>query len=146
MTRYSKEFKDNIIKQMMPPANKSVNQLAAETRVSEHTLYAKKRALVDAALNVGNLSARFTQDVEDMNIEPEHPVGRHPDKLNQKPQTDRPATQKQIQYLEMLMRQHNTSSEAMNKYVKEHWDVEDYKKITGVQASTLIEKFKSIES
>lgn len=23
MTRYSKEFKDNIIKQMMPPANKS---------------------------------------------------------------------------------------------------------------------------
>ena len=27
---------------------------------------AKKRALVDAALNVGNLSARFTQDVEDI--------------------------------------------------------------------------------
>ena len=40
MTRYSKEFKDNIIKQMMPPTNKSVNQLAAETGVSEHTLYA----------------------------------------------------------------------------------------------------------
>lgn len=107
---------------------------------------AKKRALVDAALNVGNLSARFTQDVEDMNIEPEQPAGRHPDELKQKPKTDRPATQKQIQYLETLMRQHNTSSEAMNKYVKEHWDVGDYKKITGVQASTLIEKFKSIES
>lgn len=37
----------------------------------------KKRALVDAALNVGNLSARFTQDVEDMNLEPEQPsVGK----------------------------------------------------------------------
>lgn len=107
---------------------------------------AKKRALVDAALNVGNLSARFTQDVEDMNIDADTTGGRHPDELNQKPKTDRPATQKQIQYLETLMRQHNTSSEAMNKYVKEHWDVEDYKKITGVQASTLIEKFKSIES
>ncbi|MEO1815534.1 MAG: hypothetical protein ABGU93_08100 [Acetobacterium sp.] len=107
---------------------------------------AKKRALVDAALNVGNLSARFTQDVEDMNIGQEQPVGRNPHELNQNPKTDRPATQKQIQYLETLMRQHNTSSEAMNKYVKEHWDVEDYKKITGVQASTLIEKFKSIES
>lgn len=107
---------------------------------------AKKRALVDAALNVGNLSARFTQDVEDMNIEPEQPGERNSDELKQKPKTDRPATQKQIQYLETLMRQNNTSSEAMNKYVKEHYDVEDYKKITGVQASALIEKFKSIES
>ena len=30
---------------------------------------AKKRAMVDATLNVGNLSARFTQDAEDMNLE-----------------------------------------------------------------------------
>jgi hypothetical protein len=44
------------------------------------------------------------------------------------------------------MGQHNTSSEAMNKYVKEHYDVDNYKKITGVQASALIEKFKAIES
>ncbi|WP_051355967.1 hypothetical protein [Acetobacterium malicum] len=109
---------------------------------------AKKRALVDAALNVGNLSARFTQDVEDMNIEPEHPVERNIEELraSAKPRRDKPATQKQIQYLETLMGQHNTSSEAMNKYVKEHYDVEDYKKITGVQASALIEKFKAIES
>jgi len=30
---------------------------------------AKKRALVDAALQVGNLSSRFTQDIEDMNLD-----------------------------------------------------------------------------
>jgi len=50
MTRYSKEFKENIIKQMMPPTNKSVNQLAAETSVSEHTLYAWKRAAKSAGI------------------------------------------------------------------------------------------------
>jgi len=44
MTRYSKEFKDNIIKQMMPPTNKSINQLSNETSISEQTLYAWKRA------------------------------------------------------------------------------------------------------
>ena len=44
---------------------------------------AKKRALVDAALNVGNLSARFTQDVEDMNIEPDNVGGKNPEKLKQ---------------------------------------------------------------
>ncbi len=50
MTRYSKEFKENIIKQMMPPTNKSVNQLTAETGVSEHTLYAWKRAAKSAGI------------------------------------------------------------------------------------------------
>lgn len=106
---------------------------------------AKKRALVDAALNVGNLSARFTQDVEDMNIEADNTSGKDPDELKQKEKTERPATKKQIQYIETLMSQHNTSIEAMNKYVKTNWDIEDYKKVTGVQASALIEKFKSIE-
>ncbi len=106
---------------------------------------AKKRALVDAALNVGNLSARFTQDVEDMNIEADNTGGKNPDELNQKEKSERPATKKQMQYLETLMSQHNTSIEAMNKYVKTNWDIEDYKNVTGVQASVLIEKFKAIE-
>ena len=34
----------------MPPTNKSVNQLAAETGVSEHTLYAWKRAAKSAGI------------------------------------------------------------------------------------------------
>lgn len=108
---------------------------------------AKKRALVDAALNVGNLSARFTQDVEDMNIETETTGGKNPEELKQtaKPKADKPVTQKQIKYLETLMSQHNTSAEAMNKYCKTNFGVEDYKKITGSQASILIEKFKSVE-
>lgn len=108
---------------------------------------AKKRALVDAALNVGNLSARFTQDVEDMNIEPDSTGGKNPDELKQssKPKAEKPVTQKQIKYLETLMSQHNTSAEAMNKYCKSNFGVDDYKKITGVQASTLIEKFKAVE-
>jgi len=43
------------------------------------------------------------------------------------------------------MSQHNTSAEAMNKYCESNFNVDDYKKITGVQASMLIEKFKAIE-
>lgn len=108
---------------------------------------AKKRALVDGVLNVGNLSARFTQDVEDMNIEPEHPVGRNPEELSAqpKPKTDKSVTQKQLKYLETLMKQHNTSAEAMNKYCQSNFGIDDYKKITGIQASILIEKYKALE-
>ena len=108
---------------------------------------AKKRALVDAALNVGNLSARFTQDVEDMNIESDNLGGKNPDELKSegKQKTDRPVTQKQLKYLETLMSQHNTSAEAMSKYTMNAWGVEDYKKISGVQCSQLIDKFKALE-
>ena len=107
----------------------------------------KKRALVDAVLNVGNLSARFTQDVEDMNIEPEDTtVGKSVEELktDNKTKTDRPATQKQISFLEKLMGQHGTSVESMNRYVKETWNIEDYHKITGIMAPQLIEKFKTL--
>ena len=107
----------------------------------------KKRALVDAVLNVGNLSARFTQDVEDMNIEPEDTtVGKSVEELktDNKTKTERPATQKQISFLEKLMGQHGTSVESMNRYVKETWNIEDYHKITGIMASQLIEKFKTL--
>lgn len=108
---------------------------------------AKKRALVDAALNVGNLSARFTQDVEDMNIESDNVGGKNPDELKSdgKQKTDRPVTQKQLKYLETLMSQHNTSAETMSKYTMNAWGVEDYKKISGVQCSQLIDKFKALE-
>lgn len=44
MARYNKEFKENIIIQMMPPNNKSVSQLAKETGVSEQSLYKWKKA------------------------------------------------------------------------------------------------------
>lgn len=94
----------------------------------------KKRALTDATLNVGSLSSRFTQDIEDMNIEPDTSV-----------KAEKPITQKQIQYLEKLMRDNNISSGAINKYCIKNWNIETYTKITGVMASALIEKFKTLE-
>lgn len=106
---------------------------------------AKKRALVDAALNVGNLSARFTQDVEDMNIEPDNAGGKNPEDLKQPSKSSRPATKKQLEYLQKLMQQHGNTPETMNKYVKQTYGVDDYTKITGVQASELIEKYKATE-
>lgn len=110
----------------------------------------KKRALVDAALNVGNLSARFTQDVEDMNLGPEQPsVGKSVEELRSNnntstsaPKTERPASQKQIYFLETLMGQHGTTVDAMNKYVSQQYGIDDYRKMSSYQASQLIERFK----
>jgi transposase-like protein len=45
MAKYSKEFKDNIIKQMLPPNSKLVRVLSKETGVSEQTLYKWKREM-----------------------------------------------------------------------------------------------------
>lgn len=109
---------------------------------------AKKRALVDGVLNVGNLSARFTQDVEDINIEPEQSVGKNPEDLgvtDKVKSSSKPATKRQIQYLQQLMQQHGNSEESMNRYVKQAYGIDDYNKITGLQASELIEKYKSLE-
>ena len=53
--------------------NEKTNGYAVQNTVLK---MAKKRALVDATLNVGNLSARFTQDIEDMNIELDNVGGK----------------------------------------------------------------------
>lgn len=105
---------------------------------------AKKRALVDATLTVGNLSARFTQDVEDLNIEADTSIGNNPEELK-KPSKTRLATKKQIQYLEQLMQQHGNTPETMNRYVKQAYGITDYTKVTSVQISELIEKYKALE-
>ena len=110
---------------------------------------AKKRALVDAALNVGNLSARFTQDMEDLkdlNPEPDNKGGKNPEDLkpkNGKPiAKDKPATKKQFTLLEKLMKESNSSEAAMNRYVQKNYGIDDYRKINTLMASELIEKFK----
>lgn len=115
---------------------------------------AKKRALVDAALNVGNLSARFTQDMEDLkdlNTEPDNSgtgsSGKNPEEL--KPKTtkaaakEKPATKKQITLLEKLMKESNSSEAAMNRYVQKNYGIDDYHKINSLMASELIEKFQA---
>lgn len=108
---------------------------------------AKKRALVDAVLNVGNLSARFTQDMEDMSIVPDNVGGKNPDELKQgtspKTATSRPATKKQLAFLEKLMQESNSSAEAVNRYVKKVYNINDYHKATSLMVSELIEKFQS---
>lgn len=104
---------------------------------------AKKRALVDAALNVGNLSARFTQDVEDMNIEPDNVGGKNPEDLKPQASSTKPATKNQIAFLEKLMQKANSSPEAMNRYVKKNYDIDDYHSANALIVSELIEKFQS---
>lgn len=102
----------------------------------------KKRALVDATLNVGNLSARFTQDIEDLSFE--HTSNRNTTGLDQKINSNRLVTPNQLKYLEQLMCKHNASIESMNKYIKVNFGVETYRDITGNQASMLIDKLKAI--
>lgn len=104
---------------------------------------AKKRAMVDAVLNCGNLSSRFTQDIEDMNIEPEQTTGRDVEVLSQqKNKVDKPATKKQIEYLLKLMQQHNNTEESMNKYVKQTYGLDSFRSLSGIQCSEIIEKYK----
>lgn len=103
---------------------------------------AKKRSFTDAVLGVASLSNRFSQD-EDL-VDPVT-EGRNPDELKAKQKPPRLATKKQLEYLLKLMQQHNNSIETMNKYVQQMYGVDDYTKITGVQASELIEKYKATE-
>ena len=102
----------------------------------------KKRSFTDAILGVASLSNKFSQD-EDL-VEPVT-EGRNPDELKQPAKPPRPATKKQLEYLQKLMQQHGNTPETMNKYVKQTYGVDDFMKITGVQASELIEKYKATE-
>lgn len=103
---------------------------------------AKKRSFTDAVLGVASLSNRFSQD-EDL-VDPVT-EGRNPDELKAKQKLSRPATKKQLEYLQKLMQQHGNTPETMNKYVKQTYGVDDFLKITGQQASELIEKYKATE-
>lgn len=119
---------------------------------------AKKRALVDAALNVGNLSARFTQgmeDLKDLNPELGKPDNGNVGSNGRKPEgtktkatepaakpKEKPATKKQLTLLEKLMKESNSSEAAMNRYVQKNYGIDDYRKINTLMASELIEKFQ----
>ena len=76
---------------------------------------------------------------------PQEQAGINPDELKQQSKPPRPATKKQIQYLQQLMQQYGNTAETMDKYVKQAYGIDDYTKITGLQASELIEKYKSLE-
>lgn len=120
---------------------------------------AKKRALVDAVLNVAALSARFTQDMEDSTDgtqkkpdaavqNPNAAVQKKPDsaaepkKDRPKAKTGRKATKKQMEKLELLMQQSRSSAGALNRYVQREYGIDDYTMATSAIASVLIQKFE----
>lgn len=101
----------------------------------------RKRSINCATLSVASLSNKFTLD-EDL-VEPVDewkPSGNNYDESN----GHRKASSKQIQYLERLMQKHNTAISAMNKYVNEHYNVDDYRNISSTEASELIKKFEAV--
>ena len=100
----------------------------------------KKRALVDSILNVGGLSSRFTQDIEDLQQEQ---VSKTSDELKKTSKQPRTATKKQIQLLEKLMKETNSSSEAMNRYVQKNYNIDNYHSASALIVSELIEKFQA---
>ncbi len=51
MAKYSKDFKLNIIKQMLPPENKKVIQISKETGIAEHLTYIEVVSLCLLFLN-----------------------------------------------------------------------------------------------
>ena len=108
----------------------------------------RKRSICDATLSVASLSNKFSQD-EDL-VEPEQPVGRNPEELRTNNNSsfstggnERLASQKQIRFIESLAEQTNITTEALSKYTKTTWNVDDYRKISGKMASALIERIKS---
>ena len=105
---------------------------------------AKKRALVDAVLNVAGLSNHFTQDVEDGNVVLDD--SQEKDTANNVPNTNRnvkPMTQKQLAFLNKLMEERGSTNEAMNNYTRAHYGVDDYHNISSYQASQIIEMYKN---
>ena len=115
----------------------------------------KKRSLVDACLNVGMLSSRFTQDTEDMCFEPEtlpedaaemSGSATHDNKQSSgyRGQTVRKASPKQIALLERLMKKYNSSAAAMNKYVLATYAVEDYHDLSPKQCSEIIDRYMAL--
>lgn len=100
---------------------------------------AKKRSMIDAVLGIGALSNRFSQD-EDL-VEP-ITEGKNPEELKQ-PKASKPATKKQLAFLEKLMQEANSSPEAMNRYVQKNYNIDDYHSANSVVVSELIEKFQT---
>ena len=53
--QYSIEYKESIIKRMMPPVNESVSSLSKETGIAEPTLYKwRKKARINGQATPGN--------------------------------------------------------------------------------------------
>lgn len=114
----------------------------------------RKRSITDAVLSVASLSNKFSQD-EDL-VEPEQSVpdiaSKHNNDLLQPGNnglikiTDsrKPATSKQIAFLEKLMQIHNISQESISDFISQHYGLTDYHALNSRQISEIINKYKNI--
>ncbi len=98
----------------------------------------KKRALVDATLNVGNLSARFTQDIEDINSVSESKGDIETEALKLQKQV----SDKQYQYLCNLIKTTNITQEDFQNLLTEQLQVQSWKELNSASMSKLIELLK----
>lgn len=96
----------------------------------------RKRSITDAVLSVAGLSNKFSQDEDLIEVDGSAIASK---------ENDKPVSSKQLKYLESLMSQHGTTTNAMDKYVQQTYNVESYKKINATMASEIINKFKSLE-
>jgi len=79
---------------------------------------AQKRALVGAALQATGTSGRFTQDVEDMDVDEPAPAKRQATQQKQRKQTD-PVTQKKIEIRD-IARKKGLTDEQIKKLARYH--------------------------
>lgn len=91
---------------------------------------AKKRALIDAVLNVSGLSSRFTQDIEDIEV------------MECGIAESKPITMKQYKYLTDLIRTKGISRKEYFAILADKFQVESLKQLNSAQMSQLISLFK----
>lgn len=91
-----------------------------------------RRAMIASVLCCGCLSQRFICDLEDGSIG-----------AGSRTKSDKPPTQRQMDYLHKLMEQSNTPEEAVNQLSVDIWGVDNYKKLNTSQISELISKFQT---
>jgi hypothetical protein len=91
---------------------------------------AKKRALIDAVLNVSGLSSRFTQDIEDIAV------------MEGGIAEPMPITMKQYKYLTDLIRNNGLSREEYFAILADKFQVESLKQLNSAQMSQLITLIK----
>lgn len=106
----------------------------------------RKRSITDAVLSVASLSNKFTQD-EDL-VTPEQSLAKDTVDLNANNYNgsgaEKPASQKQIMYLQSLIKQHGTTVETLNKYVAQTYGIDDYHSLSSEKISQLIARLKTI--
>lgn len=110
---------------------------------------ARKRSLTDSTLSVASLSNKFSQDEDLVDMEQTPEANNKENNVSSSSGTNyspnqKPVSERQLSFIEKLMDQHNTSVEALNRFIYQQYGVTDYRLVNSYQASKLIEKFKNL--